>query len=79
MGWATGHIPSSYPAFMVYHIVCNPDSSTTKKEHMVIDLYDVNKVSEPNIYLLLMQDKVLQLLQAKYFISVVDVQKMFHQ
>ena len=53
MGWATGHMPSSYPAFVVYYIVHNPDSSITKKEHVIIDLCGVNKVSEPDIYLLL--------------------------
>ena len=54
MGWATGHTPSGYPAFVVYCMVCNPDSSTTKKECVIIDLHGVNKVSEPDIYPLLM-------------------------
>ena len=62
MGWATGHTPSGYPVFVVYYMVCNPDSSTTKKEYVVIDLCGVNKVSEPDIYPLLIQDEVLQLL-----------------
>ena len=79
MGWATGHTPSGYPAFVVYRMVRNPDGSTTKKERVVIDLRGVNKVSEPDIYPLPTQDEVLQLLQAKYFISVVDARKMFHQ
>lgn len=49
------------------------------KERVVIDLRGVNKISKPDIYPLPTQDEVLQLLQDKFFISVVDARKMFHQ
>ena len=79
MDWARGHTPSRYPAFVVYRMVRNPDGTTAKKERVVIDLRGVNKIAEPDIYPLPTQEEILQLLQDKYFISVVDARKMFHQ
>lgn len=79
MSWAKGHTPDSYPAFVVYRSVRNPDGTTTTKERVVIELRGVNKISKPDIYPLPTQDEVLQLLRDKFFISVVDARKIFHQ
>ena len=74
-----GHTPSGYPAFIVYCLVCKPDGSTEMKEHVVIDLQGMNWLAEPDMYPLPTQDKVLQLLEGKHFISIMDTCKIFHQ
>ena len=49
------------------------------KEHVVIDLQGMNWLAEPDMYPLPTQDKVLQLLEGKHFISIMDTCKIFHQ
>lgn len=78
MSWAKGYTPSGYPIFVVYWYIHNPDGTTITKEYIVIDLCGVNKILEPDIYPLPTQDEILQLLQGKCFISVVNTQHMFH-
>ena len=51
MSWAKSHTQCGYPAFIVYQYIHNPDGTTTTKEHVVINLHSVNKISEPDIYL----------------------------
>lgn len=74
-----GHTSSRYPAFVVYHLVCKPNGLMEIKECVVIDLQGMNQLAEPDIYPLSIQDKVLQLLEGKHFISVIDIYKIFHQ
>lgn len=79
MSWAKSHTPSGYLAFVVYRHIHNPNGAMTTKEHIVINLHSANKISEPDVYPLPTQDDILQLLQGKFFISVVDTHHMFHQ
>ena len=75
MAWSTQPIPFSYPVFVVWRSM--PDGS--RKGRVVVDIRELNRVTETDTYPLPLQSDVIALYMGHAYISIVDAIGWFHQ
>ncbi|KAJ9284392.1 hypothetical protein DTO021C3_8037 [Paecilomyces variotii] len=78
MQWATNHTPTGHPVFVVWRDVVK-NGKTIKKPRVVIDIRGLNKITEPDIYPIPVQDHILAFVAGKPYISTFDATRFFHQ
>ena len=72
--WITAVIPFSFPYFVIWK-----ETSTGRKDRVVIDIRALNKITIPDTYLVPSQAKILVLIRNASYISIVDAASFFYQ
>ncbi|KAJ9405571.1 hypothetical protein DTO045G8_6601 [Paecilomyces variotii] len=78
MQWATNHTPTGHPVFVVWRDVVK-NGKIIKKPRVVVDIRGLNKITEPDIYPIPLQDHILAFVAGKPYISTFDATRFFHQ
>ena len=78
MTWAENYISSDYSIFVVWQDVLINDK-ITKKEWVVINLRDFNKIMKSDIYSIFLQTDIIQAIAECSYISVLDAVSFFYQ
>lgn len=74
MTWSIQFIFYSYSVFVVWKDIPN-----NKKKRMIIDIRELNKITETDIYLLSLQFEIITLLLKYSYLSIIDAIEWFHQ
>ena len=78
MFWAKNHISSDYSIFVIWQDVII-DETIIKKDCVVINLKDLNKITESDIYSVSLQSDIIQIIIKYLYISVLDAASFFYQ
>jgi RNase H-like domain found in reverse transcriptase/Reverse transcriptase (RNA-dependent DNA polymerase)/Integrase zinc binding domain len=79
MRWADSHTPSGYPVFVAWRLVNQPDGSRVRKGRTVVDIRNMNRIVEPDIYPLPAQQEIIQMVAGRNYVSVIDAASFFYQ
>lgn len=74
MSWSTQPTPFSYPVFVVWK-----DTASGRKGRVVVDIRELNKITETDTYPLPLQSEIIALLLGYMYLSTVDAVGWFHQ
>lgn len=74
MHWSTQPTPFSYPVFVVWK-----DTSNGRKGRVVVDIRELNKITENDTYPLPLQSDIISLLLGYSYLSTIDAVGWFHQ
>ena len=69
----------SYSMFVVWRIIHRSNESSKRKDRVVIDIRGLNKITELNIYFMLLQTDIIAFVIDCSYISVFDAVSFFHQ
>ena len=72
--WSNQPTPFSYPVFIVWR-----DTPAGRKGRVIVDIRELNKLTENDTYPLPLQAKVIALVQGHRYITTVDAVGWFHQ
>ena len=75
MSWTNESTPFSYPVFCVWKT--NADGE--RKGRPVIDIRDLNTITQPNAYPLPLQDEIIVAVRNCQYISIIDCSAFFYQ
>ena len=75
MTWATQPTPFSYPVFVVWKDTPNG----SRKGRVVVDIRELNKITETDSYPLPLQSEIISLLLGYSYLSTIDAVGWFHQ
>ena len=78
MIWAENHTLSDYSVFIVWQDTLINDK-IIKKEQVVINFRDLNKIMKSDIYSILLQTNIIQAIAKCSYISVLDAVSFFYQ
>lgn len=74
MHWSTQPTPFSYPVFVVWK-----DTPNGRKGRVVVDIRELNKITENDTYPLPLQSEIIALLLGYSYLSTIDAVGWFHQ
>lgn len=74
MRWSTQPTPFSYPVFVVWK-----DTPNGRKGRVVVDIRELNKITENDTYPLPLQSEIISLLLGYSYLSTIDAVGWFHQ
>ena len=74
MSWSTQPTPFSYPVFVVWK-----DTPNGRKGRVVVDIRELNKITEVDSYPLPLQSEIISLLLGYMYLSILDAVGWFHQ
>ena len=74
MSWSTQPTPFSYPVFVVWK-----DTPNGRKGRVVVDIRELNKITEVDSYPLPLQSEIIALLLGYMYLSILDAVGWFHQ
>lgn len=74
MTWSNQPTPFSYPVFVVWK-----DTPKGRKGRVVVDIRELNKITETDSYPLPLQSEIIALLLGYSFLSTIDAVGWFHQ
>ena len=69
----------SYSVFVIWRIIHRSNESSKRKDRVVVDIRDLNKITELNIYLMSLQTDIIALVVDCSYIFVFDAISFFHQ
>ena len=78
MIWTENHILSDYLIFIIWWDALINDK-ITKKEWVVVNLRDFNKIMKSDIYSILLQTDIIQAITECSYISVLNAASFFYQ
>ena len=78
MTWAENHILSDYSVFIVWWDALINDK-ITKKEWVVVNLRDFNKIMKSDIYSILLQTNIIQAIAECSYIFILNAVSFFYQ
>lgn len=76
--YATGHTPSAYPVFVVWKETVK-DGVPVRKGRVVVDIRNLNAISEADLYPVQQQEDLLRRIAGKKYLSVFDAASFFYQ
>ena len=74
MSWSKQPTPFSYPVFVVWK-----DTPNGRKGRVVVDIRELNKITENDTYPLPLQSEIIALLLGYAYLSTIDAVGWFHQ
>ena len=74
LNWTKTKTLFTFLMFVIWKII-----NDEKKNWMIIDIWTLNKIIMFNVYLLLLQTKIIALLRSKKYILIIDYFKFFYQ
>ena len=74
MSWSKQPTPFSYPVFVVWK-----DTPNGRKGRVVVDIRELNKITETDTYPLPLQSEIISLLLGYAYLSTIDAVGWFHQ
>ena len=78
LSWAENHISSEYSVFVVWQNVIKNDK-IIKKKQLIINLWNLNKITESDFYFTLFQTDIIQAVVSCLYISVLNAASFFYQ
>lgn len=76
---ATSHTPLVYLVFVVQKTITNQNSQTKEKRCMVINLHSVNKEVVLDLYPILIQEDIINIVYSYCYITVINTCQFFYQ
>ena len=74
LNWTNRETSFSFSVFVVWR-----DSSKNKKERVVVDIKNLNAISQSDAYSFSLQNDIIQIVQKCRFISIIDCASFFYQ
>lgn len=75
MAYTINHTPSAYLVFIIYY---NSKPRELAKDRPVVNTYSLNQLAEPDLYLLPIQEEIINMLIGCDYISIIDMAKFFY-
>ncbi len=79
MKWASESISYAYSMFVIWTITHFMRKSLTRRDRVVVNIRDLNKISEHDAYSMFLQSDILNKTQKCSYISVMNCTTFFHQ
>ena len=76
--WAENHISSEHSVFVVWQNVIENDK-IIKKKQLIVDLQDLNKITESDFYFMLLQINIIQAVADCSYILILNAASFFYQ
>ena len=78
MSWMKNHTSSDYSIFVIWwDAIIN--ETIIKKNCVIVDLKNLNKIMKSNIYLISLQFNIIQVIVRCSYISILDAANFFYQ
>ena len=75
--WAENHISSKYSVFVVWQDVVENDK-IIKKKWLIVDLQDLNKITESDFYFMSFQTNIIQAVVSCSYILILNAASFFY-
>jgi hypothetical protein len=79
MKWASESTFYAYSVFVIWTIIHFMKKSFTRRDKVVVDIRDLNKISKHDAYSMLLQSDILSKIQRCSYISIMNCTTFFHQ
>ena len=79
MNWIRDAISYDFFIFVVWRIVHATNKNSIKKDRIVIDIRDLNKMSESNDYFMSLQSNIINFVNECSYVNVMNAIEFFHQ
>jgi hypothetical protein len=79
MKWALESIFYAYSVFVIWTTTHLMKKSSSRRERVIIDIRDLNKISKHDAYFMLLQSNILNKTQRCSYISIMNCITFFHQ
>jgi hypothetical protein len=79
MKWASKSTSYAYSIFVVWIITHLMKKSFTRRERMIVDIRELNKIFEHDVYSMSLQSDILNKIQKCSYISIMNCTTFFHQ
>lgn len=79
INWTNRSTSYEYSVFVVWRIVHLSEKSLLRKNRVVVDIRDLNKISKSDVYLMLLQANITFAMQNCEYISIMNCVNFFHQ
>ena len=76
--WAENHMSSEHSVFVIWQNVIKNDK-IIKKKQLIVDLQDLNKITESDFYFMLLQTDIIQAIVSCLYILILNVASFFYQ
>ena len=79
MQWTKGPTKYGYPVFVIWKTVHFLSKTFERKRKIVVDIRGLNKITESDVYFMLLQSDIISAVQNASYITVINCAAFFHQ